>query len=136
MTDAKKRIYSPYEYYGKVWYEWENKEEDVKGVLFAYSLSEAARKLDQYYGDDLTEIKIVPNEEGQVYEFGKNCGCIFDTSRVRLRTDKSDPALPEKIRNVLVDEGQKDLKFKLGEVIKYDPTEVANIIKKHINEFN
>lgn len=136
MVEAKKRIYSPYEYIGKVWYDWEDKEEEIKSVLFAYSLTEAARKLDAEYGDELNEIKIVPCEEGSVYEFGEDCGCIFDTSKVRLRTDKPNPTLPEKIHDILVEEGQKNLKFKLGETIKYDPLEVANIIKKHIDELN
>lgn len=44
--------------------------------------------------------------------------------------------LNELIRKVelwLVEEGQHDPKFKLGETIKYTPHEVADILRKHLN---
>lgn len=129
---AKEKIYSPYEYVGKVWCDWKNKEEGVKGVLFAYSLSEAAKKLDQEYGDELTEIKIVPCEEDQVYEFGENRGCIFDTTGVKVKADKSikDPSIADRVEAILTNVGQSDPQFSLGETIRYTPTEVGSNFKK------
>lgn len=84
MTEVKKKIYSPYEYIGKVWYDWGDKEEEIKGVLFAYSLTEAASKLDAEYGDELNEIKIVPCEEEVAY---MNSVRIADASLILLRFD-------------------------------------------------
>lgn len=40
----------------------------------------------------------------------------------------------DKIHNILVEEGQHDPQFKLGEFIKYTPHEVAEILLKHKNE--
>jgi len=40
--------------------------------------------------------------------------------------------LPKKIASILVDVGQSDSKFKLGETIKYSPSEVEDILRKHI----
>ena len=42
--------------------------------------------------------------------------------------------IAEKVQFLLVEEGQKDPKFHLSETIKYSPSEVRDIIKKHINE--
>lgn len=40
----------------------------------------------------------------------------------------------DKVHNILVEEGQHDPKFKLGEIIKYAPHEVREILLKHKNE--
>ena len=40
----------------------------------------------------------------------------------------------DKVHSILVEEGQHDPKFKLGEIIKYDPHEVREILLKHKNE--
>lgn len=42
--------------------------------------------------------------------------------------------LINKIELILILEGQHDKRFKLGEYIKYTPYEVAEILKKHIDE--
>ena len=38
------------------------------------------------------------------------------------------------IELILIYEGQHDLKFKLGETIKYAPYEIAEILRKHADE--
>jgi len=40
------------------------------------------------------------------------------------------------IRNLMIDAGQKDKKFKLGEEIRYSPCEVYDIIMKNGVGFN
>lgn len=40
----------------------------------------------------------------------------------------------DKVHSILVEEGQHDPKFKLGEIIKYAPHEVREILLKHKNE--
>lgn len=42
--------------------------------------------------------------------------------------------LAEQIYQMLIEEGQHNLKFKLGEIISNTPDEVRDIIKKHRNE--
>lgn len=42
--------------------------------------------------------------------------------------------LIRKIELILIETGQHDLKFKLGEIIKYSPTEVGEILRKHKDE--
>ena len=42
--------------------------------------------------------------------------------------------LIDKVHGILVEEGQHDPKFKLGEIIKYAPHEVRDILLKHKNE--
>lgn len=43
-------------------------------------------------------------------------------------------SLIDKVHSILVEEGQHDPKFKLGEIIKYAPHEVRDILLKHKNE--
>lgn len=45
---------------------------------------------------------------------------------------KTDQKLftPEEVWNILVEEGQHDPRFKLGEIIEYSPTDVLAILKK------
>lgn len=42
--------------------------------------------------------------------------------------------LIRKIELILILEGQHDRRFKLGEVIKYAPHEVADILRKHADD--
>ena len=42
--------------------------------------------------------------------------------------------LIRKIELILIETGQHDLKFKLGEIIKYSPKEVGEILRKHKDE--
>ena len=44
-------------------------------------------------------------------------------------------ALIDKITDILVDVGQHDKRFKLGEWIKYSPAEVRKILQEHKNDF-
>lgn len=39
-----------------------------------------------------------------------------------------------RVELILITEGQHDLKFRLGEYIKYTPAEVSDILKKHADE--
>lgn len=41
--------------------------------------------------------------------------------------------LIRKIELILIVEGQHDLRFRLGDIIKYNPHEVAEILRKHAN---
>lgn len=43
-------------------------------------------------------------------------------------------ALIDKITDILVDVGQHDKRFKLGEWIKYSPSEVRKILQDHKDE--
>jgi hypothetical protein len=36
----------------------------------------------------------------------------------------------EDVRNILIEHGQKDHQFKLGETIKYSPTDIYDILKE------
>ena len=42
--------------------------------------------------------------------------------------------ITEGVELTLITEGQHDLKFKLGEYIKYTPAEVSDILRKHADE--
>ena len=42
--------------------------------------------------------------------------------------------LIRKIELILIEEGQHDLRFRLGDIIKYNPHEVAEILRKHADE--
>ena len=42
--------------------------------------------------------------------------------------------LIRKIELALIEEGQNDSKFQWGEVIRYTPHEVAEILRKHADE--
>lgn len=42
--------------------------------------------------------------------------------------------LIHKIKLILIETGQHDRKFRLGETIRYDPQEVAEILRAHITE--
>ena len=56
-------------------------------------------------------------------------------TRVLLDAEDMDTEkLIYKIEGILVTEGQGDSRFKLGELIKYTPSEVANLLRKHANE--
>ena len=44
--------------------------------------------------------------------------------------------LIRKIELILIETGQHDLKFKLGETIKYAPYEIAEILRKHADELS
>lgn len=46
--------------------------------------------------------------------------------------DKND--LAEKIYRILIEEGQHNLNFKLGETIRNTPAEVRDIIRSHIDK--
>lgn len=42
--------------------------------------------------------------------------------------------LIRKIELILIETGQHDKKFRLGEIIKYSPYEVAEILREHAEE--
>lgn len=42
--------------------------------------------------------------------------------------------LIDKVESILIEEGQHDLQFKLGEIIKYDPHAVKLLLLKHADE--
>ena len=59
--------------------------------------------------------------------------CPVCVSKVRssINPDKRLEELIDKIELILIIEGQHDLKFKLGEIIKYNSHEVKEILLKH-----
>lgn len=46
--------------------------EHVSGITFAKTLCEAMEKIERYYGDIISEIKVNILEEGDILEFPKN----------------------------------------------------------------
>lgn len=42
--------------------------------------------------------------------------------------------LIDRVESILIEEGQHDLQFKLGEIIKYDPHAVKLLLLKHADE--
>ena len=54
----------------------------------------------------------------------------------RLKTDEVIilEELIRKIELILIEEGQHDLRFKLGDIIKYNPHEIVEILRKHAGE--
>lgn len=55
-------------------------------------------------------------------------------SDVSIRGGAIMEELIRKIEMILIETGQHDLKFKLGEIIKYSPTEVGEILREHKDE--
>ena len=59
------------------------------------------------------------------------------TLSILCRKSQEAVTLEEMIRKIeliLIKEGQHDKRFKLGELIKYAPYEVAEILRKHSDE--
>ena len=62
----------------------------------------------------------------------KDCPrCI---KQMREREESADKDLAEKIYWILIEEGQRNMKFPLGSIITNTPDEVRDIIRKHISE--
>ena len=51
-----------------------------------------------------------------------------------LQEEEETEKLIKDIGLILITEGQQDKKFKLGEIIKYNPSEVMDILRKHKDE--
>ena len=69
-----------WEYTLEYWME-EQGMEIGKGFVYASSFSDAAAKLEHYYGKDIEEIRLLkPVFEGDVFDFNdaKEDGCCFD----------------------------------------------------------
>ena len=45
------------------------KEEFQKGITFGETFSEAAEKIEAYYGDELISMEMEPQEEQEIWEF-------------------------------------------------------------------
>lgn len=58
----------PVEYIVTIWDDLTNKEEVVKGITFAKNYTEAMSKIEDYYGNEIIDIKMFMLEEGSVYE--------------------------------------------------------------------
>jgi len=41
---------------------------------------------------------------------------------------------PDEVESILIEVGQHDRQFKLGEIIKYSPNDVREILEEHLNE--
>ena len=85
------------------------------------------------------------SEHCWLYKYGCPCrtascwglpdeGCPVYIWFKKFILDREKESIAEKVQFLLVEEGQKDPKFHLSETIKYSPSEVRDIIKKHINE--
>ena len=81
---------------------------------------------DEFIRNDLeTEINCASNS----YDF---ITMTFDEIKNSTMND-----LIRKIELILIETGQHDKeKFKLGEIIKYTPHEVAEILRSHVDELN
>lgn len=76
------------EYIANVFNEVDKKEEVVKGVTIAESLSEAVDNLEKYYGSEMIDVKICGLSEDNVYEFdfyGNGESCLFDEFKVNIK---------------------------------------------------
>ena len=71
-----------YEYILKTWDEENKKEEDYYGIIPANNMTEAMSSLENYYGDEIMEVKMLkPIIEGPVFEFQLAMDCNdFDFS--------------------------------------------------------
>ena len=73
-----------------------------------------------------------------VHECHGNAPCLFWGIKGVMWNDFCSRfkkcGLAEEIYQILIEEGQHNLKFKLGEIISNTPDEVRDIIKKHRNE--
>lgn len=85
--------------------------------------------------------------EKEIYEFDNEddarmfcsdalskCGSVI-YSWEKTKEDKVQKLI-DKIELILILEGQHDLQFKLGEIIKYDPHAVKEILLKHKMELD
>ena len=68
-------------------------------------------------------------ENKKAYDNGYAKG--FNDAKMLYETEE----LVRKIELILIEEGQHDKRFKFGDFIKYTPSEVAEILKKHADEF-
>ena len=59
----------PVEYEAEIYNEIKEKVENVHGVTFANTFSEAMEKIEGYYGDELCSVMLFMLEENEIYEF-------------------------------------------------------------------
>ena len=59
----------PVEYKAIVWNEIECENEEVHGITFGETYTEALELIEKYYGDDIISIELIMHEEGEVFEF-------------------------------------------------------------------
>ena len=62
-------MFGPFEYEVTVWYSGDRKAEKRQGVTFADSYSEAVENVEDFYGEDMIDVKLFALEENKVYEF-------------------------------------------------------------------
>lgn len=66
---------------------------------------------------------------------GKSVNDFYFAFELAIKSLEAWDKLPDNICNLLVDTGQRDFnKFKLGEIIKYTPSETMNIIKDNLDK--
>ena len=61
----------PVEYEAEVFNSLDGKMENIHGITFADSFTEAMDKIEDYYGEELNKVTIVLLEEATVYEISK-----------------------------------------------------------------
>ena len=76
---------------------------------------------------------------GLGFDYSEICGMMKSLMQRGLllltKTESPDiKNLIDKIESILIEEGQHDLQFKLGEIIKYDPHAVKLLLLKHTEE--
>lgn len=59
----------PVLYTAEIWNEIDHEMETVKGITFADSFTEAAERIEGYYGETLNSVTIELQEEQSVWEF-------------------------------------------------------------------
>lgn len=66
---------------------------------------------------------------------GKSVNDFYFALGLAIKSLEAWDKLPDNICNLLVDTGQRDFnKFKLGETIKYTPSETMNIIRENLDK--
>jgi len=53
---------------------------------------------------------------------------------IEAQTRWFEEQIIRKVESILIMEGQHDRRFKLGEIIKYSPSKVAELLRKHYGE--
>jgi len=88
----------------------------------------------KFEADDTEYAHDINQHDGETYSSCcPNCGHNLNEKNI-CKIDEKDTSLIDKIYWIIVNEGQHDLKFKLDEIIRYDPAEIKEILLKHKDE--
>jgi len=94
---------------------------------------EAVKEIEEYIAD---ADKAVSEDEEYIRGWKSALLVALEviTNITLTKANLMDQDLAEKIYWILIEEGQRNLKFPLGSIITNTPDEVRDIIRKHIEE--